>query len=639
VDKQYGNSLAETHPEIASEALGWDPANARKTDRGKVKWQCSKGHTWETSIRSRVENSSGCHVCRKLPKVGLEDLKSQYPELSKEAHGWDPQEVFAASHSKLQWECKKGHLWFAVVKSRTLGGNNCPVCAGDVVLPGFNDLEFRFPDISREAYGWDPTSVTSKSGQVRDWKCKLGHIWSARVAARTNGIGCPVCSGKKVLVGFNDLKTTHPEIASQADGWDPTTLTRGHDKKMQWLCINGHKWKAPIYSRTGEARTGCPVCSGKKVQTGINDLMTLYPEIAAEAQGWDPRKVSPGNSDKRDWLCPKGHRWQTSAYARTSRNAACLICSNLNLLIGFNDLATTHPELAKEAFGWDPKGVMAGSGRALKWQCNQGHQWSAVVDSRARGRSCPYCARKKVLFGFNDLATEFPDIALEADRWDPKTVVSGSHRSMNWKCSKGHKYRASVQSRTGSNKTGCPICAGKQVLAGFNDLKTRYPHIALEAYGWDPTQYTSGSSRKMLWRCDQGHTWKSTLSDRTGPHQSGCPSCAKAGFDPNLDGWLYFLNHPEWQLLQIGITNLPRRRIRSHQQLGWEVIEIRGPMEGHLVRDWETAILRYIRTNGGKMADKIGIEPFDGYSESWLKESFTFYSLKEIMETIDEEER
>jgi len=31
----------------------------------------------------------------------------------------------------------------------------------------------------------------------------------------------------------------------------------------------------------------------------------------------------------------------------------------------------------------------------------------------------------------------------------------------------------------------------------------------------------------------------------------------------------------------------------------------------------------------------VGIEPFDGYSESWLKESFSSGSLKEIMDEID----
>jgi hypothetical protein len=42
-------------------------------------------------------------------------------------------------------------------------------------------------------------------------------------------------------------------------------------------------------------------------------------------------------------------------------------------------------------------------------------------------------------------------------------------------------------------------------------------------------------------------------------------------------------------------------------------------------------ILRYIKWQGSRFADKIGLEPFDEYSESWPKESFSFESLKGII--------
>jgi hypothetical protein len=30
-------------------------------------------------------------------------------------------------------------------------------------------------------------------------------------------------------------------------------------------------------------------------------------------------------------------------------------------MVGFNDIASTHPEIAKQAYGWNPKKVIAGS--------------------------------------------------------------------------------------------------------------------------------------------------------------------------------------------------------------------------------------------------------------------------------------
>jgi hypothetical protein len=61
----------------------------------------------------------------------------------------------------------------------------------------------------------------------KSWKCPLGHIYTSRVQNRTQlGAGCPFCSGREALEGFNDLVTTAPEIAKEAYGWNPKMYTR-----------------------------------------------------------------------------------------------------------------------------------------------------------------------------------------------------------------------------------------------------------------------------------------------------------------------------------------------------------------------------------------------------------------------------
>ena len=95
--------------------------------------------------------------------------------------------------------------------------------------------------------------------------------------------------------------------------------------------------------------------------------------------------------------------------------------------------AVTHPDLALEVDGWDPKSVVAGSHKKMSWKCKLGHQWTAALVERQSGAQCPYCSNHKVLIGFNDLVTTHPDLALEADGWDPKSVVAGSHKKMSWK--------------------------------------------------------------------------------------------------------------------------------------------------------------------------------------------------------------
>jgi len=116
--------------------------------------------------------------------------------------------------------------------------------------------------------GLTPRAVTKGSQSVVWWKCSKGHEWKARVNARVQGTGCPICRNRKVKVGENDLATVHPEIAAQ---WHPELngdltpqmVTAGSHKKVWWQCSAGHAWESVIAFRTGKRKTGCPICAGK----------------------------------------------------------------------------------------------------------------------------------------------------------------------------------------------------------------------------------------------------------------------------------------------------------------------------------------------------------------------------------------
>jgi len=88
-------------------------------------------------------------------------------------------------------------------------------------------------------------------------------------------------------------------------------------------------------------------------------------------------------------------------------------------------------------------------------------------------------------------------------------------------------------------------------------------------------------------------------------------------------------------MFQIGITNDQDSRLGSHKKLGWEVLEVRGPMDGHLTQDWETAILRMLRKNGADLSNSSIAGKFDGYSEAWSKSQFDAKSLRHLMDLTD----
>ena len=135
----------------------------------------------------------------------------------------------------------------------------------------------------------------------------------------------------KLIIGVNDLNTTHPHLSKEADGWNTQLFTAGSKKKQKWICNLSHKWETEIKDRSRK-NTGCPVCFGRKTLTGYNDLETRYPDIAKQAIGWDPKVISPGTHKKFKWICNIGHIWEASPNHRTSKGDGCPVCSKT----GFN---------------------------------------------------------------------------------------------------------------------------------------------------------------------------------------------------------------------------------------------------------------------------------------------------------------
>ena len=147
-------------------------------------------------------------------------------------------------------------------------------------------------------------------------------------------------------------------------------------------------------------------------------------------------------------------------------------------------------------------------------------------------------------------------------------------------------------------------------------------------------QISAGVSRK--WICTEGHVWRARVADRT--QGRGCPTCAIGGFDPNARGYLYFLEHDGLDMFQIGITNKPEDRLAKHKGAGWEVLEVRGPMDGQLAADLETDMLRVAKRRGAVFANKAGVKRFDGWSEAWTKASFSVSSIRELIELVYEDD-
>lgn len=142
-----------------------------------------------------------------------------------------------------------------------------------------------------------------------------------------------------------------------------------------------------------------------------------------------------------------------------------------------------------------PEFVSVASSKRVWWKGTCGHEWQSPVAYEVLSGKCPYCTGKRILKGFNDLASQKPTIA---SQWNnqkninlkPDEVTVGSGKRVWWICEKGHEWQATGIMRTRANHpTGCPVCGKlKQAAArqktilknGVKPLSQTHPELALE---------------------------------------------------------------------------------------------------------------------------------------------------------------
>lgn len=106
--------------------------------------------------------------------------------------------------------------------------------------------------------------------------------------------------------------------------------------------------------------------------------------------------------------------------------------------------------------------LTSGSGVKAVWRCpDTDHTYETSVRRRVYGASCPYCSGRKVLAGFNDVATTHPHVVEE---WvdvvyTPQELSAGSNKPVAWECEQKHQYVMSVKEKL-KTKT-CPECSGR----------------------------------------------------------------------------------------------------------------------------------------------------------------------------------
>ena len=295
------------------------------------------------------------------------------------------------------------------------------------LIPGRNDLATVNPALAAQ---WDyesngdlkPTMVSAGSSKKVGWVCEQGHHWPATIASRNAGAGCPDCAREagprklrdSLLASRGSLADKNPDLAAE---WHPTKngeitpsdIRPMSNRKYWWVCSKcGHEWMASANSRI-HLKSGCPACVGRVPNIGENDLFTACPHLKDEwdfelNKNIDLSKTPKGSHLRVWWKCSKcGHKWQASI-AKRAKGSKCPCCVNRVVKRGYNDLATTHPNVAID---WNverngsltPEMIAAGSNKKVWWKCHKcGCEWETSPNKRTVKKNptgCPICGIEK----------------------------------------------------------------------------------------------------------------------------------------------------------------------------------------------------------------------------------------------------
>lgn len=183
--------------------------------------------------------------------------------------GFDVWKMTKGSEKRAWWKCNK----CKETKQYIIGNKTRlkRICACEPIdIPYEQSLEYNYPLISREfdveTNKTKPKDIHCNSGKLYWWKCNNfeNHKWKTDVYGRTNSNrGCPYCSGNKLLVGFNDMWTTNPELAKLlANPEDGYKYMQSVANKVDWKCPDcGEILKNKKIDNIKKRGLTCPECS------------------------------------------------------------------------------------------------------------------------------------------------------------------------------------------------------------------------------------------------------------------------------------------------------------------------------------------------------------------------------------------
>lgn len=240
-------NLFKTWSFIINSHFGMDIWKVTRGSDKKAWWYCEHcDEVYDCTISHRIAGNA-CPFCTGRRVGRFNNLAVKMPEVAKE---WcptlngdlTPYDVTFGASDIVWWKCTKCTESYDMKVSQKIKNNNCPYCAG-YRIGEYNNFKATHPEVA-ELWDYEKNGnklpehyVKSHKKEKFHWKCKVcGDETYTSIDCKH---GCAVCKSVKVLIGFNDMWTTNPMMASWLlDPEDGYKYMENSNLKTNWKCPN-----------------------------------------------------------------------------------------------------------------------------------------------------------------------------------------------------------------------------------------------------------------------------------------------------------------------------------------------------------------------------------------------------------------
>ena len=531
--------------------------------RQKLLWKCHLGHEWESRSQD-VLNGSWCpicndgeligeHVCRefmerifnaKFPRkrpVWLkndetngrceldgynEELKIAFEYNGKQHYEYVPKfhrngefdlEKQQQTDQFKQEECQKRGIILIIVPynikynqiQNEILTQYQSKSGKSINIESIDWTSFRIPSIVKldemksiaEAKGGKCLSDTFIDSSTKLlFICDQQHqFWTVPSAIRS-GVWCPECAGI-YPIGIEVLQ----EFAKNKGGKCLSADYYNVFTKYVWQCNKGHIFEL---NWQNAQNYWCSQCNLEK----NNDDRLQNAKKYAEAKGG--KLISSkylGSHTRHQWMCKNGHIFSASIDHVLRGDTWCSVCK------GTRHHIDDFRKVALENGGECLSNEYINDTTKLKFRCKNGHEWSSFPLPILDGQ---WCARCK---GWNKTIEEIRNLAKSKGGECLSTEYINAHTLLEWKCEKGHIWKARYNTILIS---WCPKCGSKSMGEKHRKWTLHKANAKASQRGGKCIEiFWENGKCKGKFECFKGHQW--VTSPNNIKRGTWCPICHK----------------------------------------------------------------------------------------------------------------